>query len=413
LPATAQLLTAESIAPRQGAVHEAPACEEIRVLVIEDDPLYGEIIAYRLKRSRDPIFRSVRQGSLREGLVALRDQTFDVILLDLSLPDSDGIETIECVRGASPRVPVVVLTGLGAQEVALRALHKGAQDYLVKGNDEELIIRSVRYAVERSRTLAELGESQRKLEVAQMQLIQAEKMETVGRLSAGIAHEVKNPLAIIQMGVDFLRKRPVSSDPLAVTAIDDIDESVARALAIVQGLLDFSVPRQLDLNPTQLNEVIEQTIPLVKHARDAARVGLAMELEHGLPDLQLDAHKIRQVLLNLLLNAIHAMPDGGTLTVRTYGKHLTQVGGIVGFRTTDKFRPGDRVVVAEVLDTGTGIAPDILPKLFEPFFTTKKRGSGTGLGLPITRNLVELHGGHLSLANRIEGGAKATITFVA
>jgi signal transduction histidine kinase len=381
--------------------------------VIEDDPLYGEIIGHRLRAARNPAFRMARRATLREGVVALRDLAFDIILLDLSLPDSSGMETIDTIRSVSPHLPVVVLTGLNTQDLAVRALHRGAQDYLVKGNDEKLIPRALRYAVERGRTLSELNESRRKLEVAQLQLIQAEKMESVGRLSAGVAHEVKNPLAIIQMGVDFLRKRPVADDPLVVSTLDDVSEAVDRALGIVQGLLDFSAPRKLDLAPANLNTVIEQTLPLIKHARDQAGVALEQDLEQALPDLRLDAQKIQQVLLNLFLNAIHAMPGGGTLTVRTYSKRLMEVGGLVGFRTTDKFRPGDRVVVAEILDTGTGIPPEVMPKLFEPFFTTKRRGVGTGLGLPITRNLVELHGGHLTLENRSGKGAKATITFVA
>jgi len=115
--------------------------------------------------------------------------------------------------------------------------------------------------------------------------------------------------------------------------------------------------------------------------------------------------------VNLLINAIDAMPEGGTLTVRTSRRQLTQPGQDVGFRQTDRFRVGEGVVVAEVEDTGTGIDAKTRVRLFDPFFTTKPTGKGTGLGLAVSKTIIALHGGTIQIANREGGGARATVVF--
>ena len=256
-----------------------------------------------------------------------------------------------------------------------------------------------------------LKASHEELIQAQLQLIQAEKLESVGRLAAGVAHEVKNPLAILLMGLDYMNEeemRDTSSDQEVMRAMRD---AVHRADAIVRGLVDFSANRQLDATPQDLNQMIRRSLLLVKHELTGAHVGAVTDLESDLPPVVLDPNKIQQVFVNLFMNAIQAMPEGGSVMVRTYSRKLSSVHRDEGSRRAERFRAGDRVVIAEVEDTGTGIPPDKLSKVFDPFFTTKPTGRGTGLGLTVTRKIVELHNGSITLENRKEGGARVTLTF--
>jgi len=190
-------------------------------------------------------------------------------------------------------------------------------------------------------------------------------------------------------------------------------DAVYRADVIVRGLVDFSANRRLDAIPQDLNAMIQRSLLLVKHELVGAHVAAIPELAEDLPPVLLDPTKIQQVFVNLFMNAIQAMPRGGTLTVRTRARRLQSVERDEGSRSAERFRAGDRVVIAEVEDTGTGIPPDKLVKVFDPFFTTKPTGRGTGLGLTVTRKIVELHHGVVSIANRDGGGARVTLMFKA
>jgi signal transduction histidine kinase len=270
--------------------------------------------------------------------------------------------------------------------------------FLLVGGCSGLLFSWVNRQLERlRRTHLALVQTHEELKAAQLKLIQNAKMESVGRLAAGVAHEVKNPLAVIQLGVDYL-KNTAPGDPALAETVHDMADAVTRADTVIKGLLDFSRSEQLALTPQDLNAVIEETLLLVKHELTRNRVELDRDLEANLPAVDLDRNKIKQVFINLFMNAIQAMgSDGGTLTVRTRRQPLPDSG-----------RPG---VVVDVEDTGTGIPEDKLDKLFDPFFTTKAVGSGTGLGLSVSQKIVELHGAAIRIGNRKPKGAAARITF--
>ena len=285
---------------------------------------------------------------------------------------------------------------------------KEAEEQLQEANTE-----LERSKAELEKVLADLQKSHEELKAAQFQLIQAEKMQSIGRLAAGVAHEVKNPLAIMTMGIDYMTKNLISADENLGLILNDMNEAVKRADSIILGLLDFSVPRALDLRSENLSDIVDQSLAFVKHELGSYPIIVERELAPDLPRLQLDKNKIKQVLVNIFTNAIHAMPSGGTLTVRTYAKKLetAEVAHDAGWRLADRFRAGETVVILETLDTGTGISPDKLAKIFDPFFTTKPTGKGTGLGLTVTKKIVELHGGTIDIRNRPEGGVIVTLMF--
>ncbi len=261
---------------------------------------------------------------------------------------------------------------------------------------------------ELARSEAALRKSHEELKAAQLQLIQAEKMESIGTLAAGVAHEVKNPLAILQMGVNYLSKRLPATDENAGLVFNEMRDAIERADSITRGLLDFSAARQLALRPEDLNDLIEDTLRLMRLQLNDRNVNLVKQLDKALPAVAADKNRIQQVLVNVMLNAVHAMPLGGTLTVRTYAKQVTETSFFEGSRKAASLWVGDTAVVAEVDDTGPGIPEEHMTRIFDPFFTTKPVGEGTGLGLPVSRKIIELHGGTIDVKN-LGSGVRVTI----
>jgi signal transduction histidine kinase len=229
------------------------------------------------------------------------------------------------------------------------------------------------------------------LYATQLQLIQSEKMETLGRMAAGVAHEVKNPLMTLLTGVRILSKRLESADPQTRQVLQDMSEAVARADRIVGGLLSYSRNADLDLQPADLNAVVETSLLLVRHELEAAGIAVTTDLDRMLPTVRLDEFKIQQVLVNLFTNALHAIGRDGSIAVRTGAGTVALGDSRVGF--------------------GLGVPAEHLGKVFDPFFTTKPTGVGTGLGLAVSRQIVEMHGGTIEIANRPAGGARVTLTF--
>jgi len=272
------------------------------------------------------------------------------------------------------------------------------------------------------RTNTELEQSQAALRTAQLHLIQAEKLEAVGQLAAGVAHEVKNPLMVILLGIQLLSKRlgnvqlpqllqsPKHQEEIG-GILRDLEDAVKRADTVIRGLLDFSTPQQLEVAVEPLPPVIEQSLLLVKHALDASHITVVKDVPGDLPRMSMDQNKLQQVFVNLFMNSIHAMPTGGLLTVKASTRVLSEVEGPVGRRGADRFRVGETVLVVKVTDTGKGIPHEALAKIFSPFFTTKQPGKGTGLGLTVTKKIVELHGGQLEIRNRRDGGVEAALMF--
>jgi signal transduction histidine kinase len=247
--------------------------------------------------------------------------------------------------------------------------------------------------------LDEVNAAHAELQRTQFQLIQAAKMESVGRLATGVAHEVKNPLMTLSLGADyFLHRKSENGDELQL--VQDMKEAVHRASNVIDILLDYARPRPLERAMEDIAMVIETSLALVRHQLNSRQVTVVREFDPSLPPLALDRTRIEQVFVNLFLNAIQAMPAGGTLIVRTFP--CSPAAGASASATG---------VMVHVDDTGHGIKPENASRLFEPFFTTKPPGQGTGLGLAMARRIMEIHGGTIRLTNRAEGGARVALQF--
>jgi PAS domain S-box-containing protein len=257
----------------------------------------------------------------------------------------------------------------------------------------------------------DLKKSREDLRDAHQQLMKAERLETVGRMAAGVAHEVQNPLQILLTSLDYLDQQIPNRDPVLDNVLMEMRNATNRADTIIRGLLDFSRSEELELQEQDLNALILNALGLVRHAVNQNLVQLDTRLAPDLPLLALDGMKIEQALVNLFNNALHAMPEGGTLTVSTRTGQLEETHHNPGAREVGNFYAGDEVVLVDIRDTGTGIPNEILRKVFDPFFTTKATGKGTGLGLAIVKKTISLHHGEIEIDNAPEGGVHCRIMF--
>ena len=260
--------------------------------------------------------------------------------------------------------------------------------------------------------LEQLKKAHQDLLDAQDHLIQAARFESMGTLAAGVAHEVKNPLQVVLFGIHYLSCKLQSPDKEVLDTLREMRNSVERANSIISDLLTLSRGSEFELKSGILNRVILRCLHLIRTKLDAAGVTAPLNLAADLPMTLLNEIKMEQVFLNLLLNAIQAMPVGGTLTVTTRTVVLDENDSAIPPRFR-KFQPRQRLVLAEVRDTGPGIKPEVLPRLFDPFFSTKSPGVGTGLGLFVSKLIVERHGGVIGIDNAPEGGALAWVALKA
>ncbi|MBW2310519.1 MAG: cache domain-containing protein [Deltaproteobacteria bacterium] len=235
----------------------------------------------------------------------------------------------------------------------------------------------------------------RRREESESRLLQSEKQASVGRLAAGVAHEINNPLTgVLTFTRLLLRRKDITDD--ARSHLEKIAESTVRVKKIVQGLLDFSRQTTLDKEPTDINRLARTTIEQMENQALIRGVNLTFNPGENLPTIILDRGQFQGVILNIILNALDATERGGSITVST---------GI----SVSASDAGKRGVEISISDTGCGIPPENLDKLFDPFFTTKEVGQGTGLGLTVSYGIVQRHGGTIRVQSEVGRGTTFTI----
>lgn len=241
--------------------------------------------------------------------------------------------------------------------------------------------REKRHREQLEKTSAELAEAYKQLQNTFEQLRKADRLAALGQLSAGIAHEIRNPLGSVKGSIEILEDE-IPSDHPKYEFVQIVKEETARLDSIVTEFLEYARPPRPTVRPCSVNELLESTLILVHKESAASGVEVIKNLAPDMPMIPMDPDQIRQVLLNICLNAVQAMPEGGTLEVSS--------------RTE-----GDSAVI-EVADTGVGVSEDDLERIFDPFFSTKP--GGTGMGLSISYQLVESHGGMLAARLNPEKG---------
>jgi signal transduction histidine kinase len=229
----------------------------------------------------------------------------------------------------------------------------------------------------------------------------AEKLAVVGQLAAGIAHQIGTPLNVISGSAEYLMmewgpERPRPQELEIIVAQTD------RITKLIQQLLNFARPARLELQPVKLSDLLREVLGLTEHQIAKERIAVRTDFQPDLPAITADAHQLEQAFLNIVINAWHAMPGGGTLTLRTRV-------AATGDRPRWPGRPVPTGVEVVISDTGIGIPAEHLSRIFDPFFSTKGVGKGTGLGLAISRRIVEDHRGSIEVASEVGHGTTFTI----
>lgn len=256
----------------------------------------------------------------------------------------------------------------------------------------ELLAPQIAISIRNAQLVEELRQRFAAQRLAESRLVRSARLAAVGEMTAGVAHELNNPLTTVAGFVELA----LSEMPPESPHYEDLKlvlKEARRAGAVVRQLLNFSRPLDLNPVPTDLNALIQSVIPLVQHMARSRQVQIQLELTPGLHDIPLDGTQIRQVLLNLLHNGLYAMESGGTLTVRTGQSE----------------RAGAEGLVIQVQDTGVGIPAENLERIFDPFFTTRPPGAGSGLGLWVSHGIVQDHGGFIDVHSQVGEGTCFTV----
>jgi len=387
---------------------------KLNVLIIENNTIDTKILEDMLSRTDYGSFSVVTTDTLRDAFHQLNTGSFDAAVLDLNLRDSRGLDTLQKVNEKFPDLPIVINTGAYEDALGLKAVTSGAQDYLIKGKYKPYgLSKSLYYAVERKKAEKELQKAYCSIKDTQGQLIQAEKMNVVGGVASGVAHEVKNPLATIIYGIEFLAtKLENNKDEKVKLTLRSIKEAAQKANNIIRDLLDFSSLSNLKKTEEDINILITQSLNFIKYHCDNKKVTIKKEFSDNIPKVLIDKNRIEQVIIDVALNAVMAMGDGGgELTVRTYAK---KINGDAMIKALSDCKTGDTCIMIELDDTGPGISQEAIDKVFDPFFTTRRASGGVGLGLSIARTIMSNHGGMIMMANKDDqDGARATLVLKA
>jgi signal transduction histidine kinase len=355
-----------------------------RVLVVDDNASLVENLSEILEGAG----YSVAGSGTCTSALALAEDGFDVALVDLKLPDGDGTALAPRLKELAPNGEVVLLTGFATLESAVAAVRAGACAYLVKPCATQELLVTVEQAMRQVRLHGEKRELARR---AQM----AEKLAAVGTMTAGLSHEIRNPLNAAALQLSVLERRiqklPDGQAPL-LEPLTLVKDEIRRLDHILEDFLQFARPREFVPKSIEVGPVITKVVDLL--GGEAERRGVRLERAvEPVPPVAGDEERIRQVLVNLCLNAIEAVPEGGIVRVSCR------------LEPPDPDRPdGPRMVDVAVDDDGPGVPGDTRDRIFEPFFTTKAKGSG--LGLSIVHAIVTQHGGTIRVEDSPEGGAR-------
>ncbi|MBI2218879.1 MAG: response regulator [Candidatus Rokubacteria bacterium] len=373
--------------------------DAVNVLVVEDDRDHAELIARTLASHHPPFRVTVARDGLT-CLDAVARERFSVILLDYSLPGMDGLAVLPRLRDQAPDVPVVMITGRGDERVAVEAMNAGGADYIVKTSGYlaalptvlRKVLKQHELALENARLYREAQHALAELKTAQDHLVRVETLRALGELAGGVAHHLNNLLTVIVARIDLLRLKP-EAEPFR-RSLTIVNRAAKDGAEVVRRIQEFArVDRVCEPQLVDLNELTSDVIEMTRvRWHDAARAqGLTIEVERKAGPIPLvagHAASLREVITNLVLNAVDALPRGGRITVRTA-------------------REDDEVCLS-VTDDGVGMPEAVARRALEPFFTTKGLKS-TGLGLSVSHSVLQRHGGGLHIESAEGRGTTVTM----
>ncbi|WP_300458275.1 response regulator [Desulfobacula sp.] len=370
--------------------------EKILVLLVDDETGFRRTIAKRLGKRQMAVIESPNGKACME---ILEKEPVDVVVLDVKMPGMDGIETLKAIKKVYvKKIQVILLTGNAAVSDGIEGIKAGAFDYLTKPVEIDHLVNKIRQAADMLRFETEKQKEQEYRLNLEKKMINTERLASLGTMSTGIAHEINNPLAIINESAGFM-KQVVQSPEMAafpqkqalLTGIEKIEKSIKRARKITLQLLGHVKQQSSQIGECNVKALLFETLSLLQNELDDKNISVQWEMDPEKMTIWSDPYKIRQVCMNLLSNAIHATQENGSITLSGYMI--------------------DSDVLLEIRDNGIGIPKENLGKIFDPFFTTKSFDKGTGLGLFVVHKIISALNGEIHVKSEVGKGTCFTIRF--
>ena len=375
------------------------------VLVVDDEPSIRLTMGEFLKRAG----YSVSTAADYESAALHNTENFDVAVIDINLPGKSGVQLLQKICAADVYVPVIMITGEPNLSVIPEIVRAGAYDFIAKPILKDVLLTAVARAAEKKRLTDEkrrleeeiksyaeeletrVAERTAELVETHQRLVHQERIAALGRAAAQVAHEVKNPLAGLLLYSLHLQSKAEKFSESEASLVNKIADTINQLIRRVEQILGFARPLSLSPRPGDLNRIVNDVLELLRPQLTANKVEVRMSPDRNRATVMIYEASMNGALLNLILNAIEAMPKGGTLSITTEAV--------------------DETLRLEITDTGRGISEEEAKNIFEPFYTTKEQG--LGLGMPYAKKIIEQHGGLISLRSQPGEGTTIYVTLPA
>ena len=362
--------------------------DNIRLLLVDDEEGFRAAISRRLAKRG---LKSLQASDGKECLNILKKETVDVVVLDVKMPGISGIDTLRTIKHLFEKIQVILLTGNAAVADGVEGIKAGAFDYLTKPVEIDHLVNKIHHAFAMSRLEEEKQKEVEYRTKLEKKMIDTDRLVSLGILSTGVAHEINNPLAIINESAGFI-KQIINTSDMSVSGqkdalmmgIEKIEKSIKRARKITHQLLGHVKKSGSQYSKVNFKTLVYEILGLLKKEIAEKQITINRGIENDKILIWSDPYKIRQVLINLLNNAVHALKKNGVISII--------------------FHELKNDVTLEIKDNGVGIHKDNLRKIFDPFFSTKSFDEGSGLGLFVVHKIIDGLGGEIEVTSEVGKG---------